>query len=79
MKAKEWFLAIVTFIVSVAGTLFASGVMWGSTKNQVDNHEARIMSIENWKDDATNKLGNIDGKLDVLLQVNGASYTPKRK
>lgn len=79
MKKGDWIVVLLTFVVSVAGTLFASGVMWGSTKNQVEAHETRITSIETWKDDATNKLGNIDGKLDVLLQVNGASYTPKKK
>lgn len=69
-KVREWMVAVASGVVAFA-------VAWGATKANMDSHEMRITKIEEWKDEAIGKLGNIDAKLDLLLDANG--ITPQKR
>lgn len=70
MKFKDW-------MVTLAITALTVAAVWGSIRTTVESHESRIITLEIWKDKAIGELGNIDAKLDLILEANGID-NPKK-
>lgn len=70
MKITDWTVSIGIAVVGAA-------VVYGALQNKVSNHDARLITLEGWKDNAIAAMSQMDAKLDLLLQANG--ITPPRK
>lgn len=68
---QDW---MITAIIAILGC----AVVFGAMRTTVEDHEVRITKVETWKDAAISQMGNMDGKLDALLQANGVTYQPKK-
>lgn len=75
MRMREW---MVTVGLAIATTGAAALIKWGGAETSVAAHEARINRLEGWKDITVEKLGNMDAKLDLLLEAQGVRYHPRR-
>ncbi|MDE2031422.1 MAG: hypothetical protein KGI58_04155 [Patescibacteria group bacterium] len=60
MKIKDWMIPIL-----IAALGFAVG--YGKNLDSVGNLNTRVTKLETFQDDATSELGQINGKLDILL------------
>lgn len=68
-RIDDWMVAAGIAILTAAG-------VWGAMRSTIGNHEARISNLESWQGTVIQQVGNIDGKLDVLLNYHGLTYTP---
>jgi hypothetical protein len=67
---RDW---MVTGMIAVV----AAAAAWGGAQARMSAVSDRVDRIENWKDVAVEKMGNMDGKLDALLAAQGIDYKPR--
>jgi hypothetical protein len=58
----EWGV-IVSLLFSGGTTLFTAGVLYGDVKS----HERRLVAVESKSEGVAERLSNIEGKLDFLV------------
>jgi len=58
----EWGV-IVSLMFSGGTTLFTAGILYGD----VQNHERRLVVVESKSEGVSERLSNIEGKLDFLV------------
>ena len=58
----EWGV-IISLLFSGGTTLFTAGILYGD----VQNHERRLVVVESKSEGVSERLSNIEGKLDFLV------------
>lgn len=72
---KDW---VITVVVAAFGAIASGAMIWGGTQSTIGNLKEDVHDIKAWKDDAIKQMGTMDAKLDLLLQVNGVEYRPRK-
>lgn len=62
MEIKDWMIAGAVTVLGAAITV-------GVYQNKVSGLETRTSALESFKDQTTEKLGKMDGKLDTILNL----------